>query len=665
MRKAALWMLLAVLLLALSGCAALDGLSQSNALPDLRLLSQPPYEEQPPAETPEQTPSALRLDLWLDASQVMGGVNPNEQSMYPHASRRYREGGFHYRYENTVGMYETVLRCMLSSAEGSRVRLLRYGNERLPDEYLLDRVAPGASAQELCSIRRDMLTCAIDPMPSVFQLFSGEKMTDSFYSLGSPWLNRMADLNARLLENPGLHSVMSEALNQQIHAIARGYDDTLLAVGDDGDYPLLYALANLDLSRLSVITCDPAAIRRLSLVDENGQAHALVQELLNSRGVFDAGLSVGLYAFTLDYMGQLSTFAAADLSEPLLWGRLDYNSYTGLTDGVLAMPRTLLALVIGQPAQVDAFTAAFEARLDASDTLKVPRGPQNGQLVYARGGQTIVQEPFGFDYHYLLITRAGVQPITQYTQGVQLLAENAQVNVSGSLRTVTLAPENGAQPDRTLTLQLPLQRTCDGITMNAEKLANVELTVQNALLLDSVLPNRPGTAVPEGAQAIVLRDKIYVFGHQTAQSPVRVTGLSVSGEKLTVRLSVEGGALRPGYYRLLLSAELPGESFDWQTPAWVGALNASITNEHISAWKAFTQVLTTYERQRDFISKPFQHAWGDAGNTSYYGAIVPDFPPVELAPGLLELVSQLQGAARPGQQPYLRFVFDLFVTNQP
>ena len=135
MRKTILWTLLAAMLFCLTGCAALDSLSVSAVQPDLRLLSRPVYEEPSKPVITEES-GAYQLDLWLDASQTMGGINPQTESMYPHASRRYREGGFHYRFENTTGMYETVLRCMLSSAEGSRVRLLRCGNERLPDAFL-------------------------------------------------------------------------------------------------------------------------------------------------------------------------------------------------------------------------------------------------------------------------------------------------------------------------------------------------------------------------------------------------------------------------------------------------------------------------------------------------------------------------------------------------
>lgn len=72
----------------------------------------------------------------------MGGINIHEESVYPHFSRKYREGGFHYRYGSQVGMYEGVLRCLLAAAEGSRVRVLRAGNERLPDEALQALAGP-------------------------------------------------------------------------------------------------------------------------------------------------------------------------------------------------------------------------------------------------------------------------------------------------------------------------------------------------------------------------------------------------------------------------------------------------------------------------------------------------------------------------------------------
>ena len=664
MRKRLLGIVLLFALIMLSGCTMLDELSQSDALPDLRLLVPPEYQEETTVETAELPQTALQLDLWLDATPVMGGINTNPNSMYPHASRKYREGGFHYRYENQTGMYETMLRCMLSAMENSRVRLLRYGNERLPDDYLKEEVSLHASKEELSSIRRDMLTYAIDPMPSVFDSFSAEKMTDSFYSTGTPKMNQLANTDARILENTGLADRMEAALVQQISAIAKGNGEAFLPA-DDTDSALLYALNNLDLNRLSVITCDPAAIRRLNAVSSDGQPRALVEEILRSAGVFDAGMSVGLYAFTLDYMGQMASFTSADFSEPLIWGRLAFNNRTGLSEGTLVMPRTLLTLVIGQPAQVETFTTAFEKELAASATLQVPRGPQKGELTYTRNGETVVQEPFGFDYEYMVIARPQVEPITQRTEGIALAADDALVTLNGLLNTVTLAPVDGMQPDRTLTLTLPLAAPSGNITLDAGALVNVRLKVESALLMSDIIANGPDAVIPEGAQGIPLRDKIYLFSQQEAESPVRCADLASNGQQLTVQLAVDGRALKPGYYRIVFSADLPGSSLAWSTPAWVDVLNINVTNEQITEWESFTKLLTKYGRKRNYIANAYHHAWGDASNTAYYGEPVPDFPAVMMAPGLSELVHQLQSAAHPQTTPYIHYVFDLFVPNQP
>ena len=490
-------------------------------------------------------------------------------------------------------------------------------------------------------------------------------MTDSFYSLGTPMLNRISAINTRLLENPTLTGRMDTALEQQIRSIQKGWDDTLTDLADDNDSPLLYALDNIDLSRMTVITCDPASIHRLSAVDDAGEVHQLMEELLEERGVFDAGLSVGLYAFQLDYMGQMSSFGAADLDEPLLWGRIDYNTYTGETGDLMPMPRTLLTLVIGSPAQVEQFTSALDAQLAASETLKELRGPQNGQLTYTANGQTIVQEPFGFAYEYMVISRAQVEQLSQYTPGAALSAEDAEVNVNGTLHTVTLKPVDGVQPDRTLTLTLPLSALSSGMSMDAAQLDNIVLSVEDALLFSHTLPNHPDTILPEDAQTITLRDKVHVFSKLSPESPVSCAALSSDGQMLSIQLKVHGDMLTPGYYRLLLSADLPADSMDWQTPAWITSLNANITNEQIASWEYFTELLSKHERKRAFISRQYQHAWGDATNKSYYGQPVPDFPPVTLAPGLSEMVRQMQSSAHPATTPYIRFVFDLYVTNQP
>ena len=230
-------MLLALLLCAallLTACGlpgaldAFSGADSAASAPDLRLLEWPAMSAAVPGETEAPASAApLLADLWLDASQVMGGINVHEESVYPHFSRKYREGGFHYRYGSQVGMYEGVLRCLLAAAEGSRVRVLRAGNERLPDETL-DALA-GSGAEARASVTRDLLTCAMNPLPSFFAGLSAENMEGSFYDLGTPMLNRLRALDASSLENPSLAPAMADALDRQIAAIQSGDTDGYVA----------------------------------------------------------------------------------------------------------------------------------------------------------------------------------------------------------------------------------------------------------------------------------------------------------------------------------------------------------------------------------------------------------------------------------------------------
>ena len=145
-------------LLALTRCAVLEVEGTPVAAePALQLLSMPAYEDrEAPAISPEDAQGHLRVDLWLDASQVMGGVSDNKDSIY-YRVRRFQQGGFHYRFGNTVGWYEDVLKALLSAAEGSRVRVLRAGNERLPDAFL-QSMGFDLSGEAARSLRRDLLT---------------------------------------------------------------------------------------------------------------------------------------------------------------------------------------------------------------------------------------------------------------------------------------------------------------------------------------------------------------------------------------------------------------------------------------------------------------------------------------------------------------------------
>lgn len=652
MRRLWLAILLLMAAVCLCGCSVLLE-ETSEVQPDLRLLSRPVYEDDvSETESVVSSSQPLRLDLWLDASQTMGGINANEESMYPHHGGRYREGGFHYKYKESIGWYDSLLRSMLKAVEGSRVRILRYGNERLPDDYLLAQgVADESTTREgFRSLRRDMLTYAIDPKLRDLNALASEKMDESFYALGSPMLNQMEELRQSLLENPESAQSMSEALTDQIDAIGDERDEQLTVLGDDADYPLLYALDNFDLTKLSVITCDPASIRRLSAVSADGSSVALMEELLDKRGVFDAGLTVGLYAFTLDYMGQISSFGSADLSEPLIWGELKYINGKGKIEDVLPMPRTLLMLVIGEADHVDTFTTRLNAQLDSDPVYAELRGPEKQELTYTRGGETVIQEPFGFGYQYMQLARPVLKAASHHTEGIAL--HSASGETDPQTRLISLGKNDPVE----ITVTVPVENPKAALT-------DVSISVNGALLLSSVIPNNPDTEIPEGIQAIALRDKLYLYNQQESDAVFRVVKTEPTDGALVFTLTCDK-PLEPGYYHLYLSADYAARAVAWQTEPWVRDMNATISGEQISTWESFARLMTEHERTRANISPAFQHAWGPEANGKYHGMVYPDCPPVYKAPGLSELVRQLQRAADMEQSPCLRYTFDLFVSNR-
>lgn len=650
-----------------------------EASPALELLSMPAYEETAEIASAAVSSEAnpLRVDVWLDASQVMGGVNEHEGSIYPRASAKYRQGGFHYRYQDQAGWYENVLKDVLTAAEGSRTRLLRVGNERLTDGFLRSQGFDGTEEQ-LRSFRRDLLTYAVDPMPDVFSAFSSEKMTDSFYALGSPLMNQMerfAGDGGALLENPGRVEQMSKALQDFVAAFHQkkqeppaGYS----AVEKDDDSPLFYALQNLDTSRLSVVTCDPAALRRLTGTDVSGTPVDYLEKILQERGVFEQGLMAGLYVMQLDYMGQMTSFGAADFAEPLLWGRPDYAE-NRTTQGAMPMPRLLYLLAVGQPEQVRAYTEKLNALLDTDTSLQGTRGPEKGRLCYAAHGETVTQEPFSFFYEYTEIQRPSAGLYTQRAEGFTVETEQGTVSRENGLYTVRLTGREGSEG---ITLHWPLQAVEGAETLDLSQLTGTSVRAIDSLLLDSVLPNTPETAEDsrEERQILTLRDKRYVFVRQDdpfadekEENPFTLTDICWNEEsgQLEVNLQVDHAKLKSGYYRLEVETNLSGRQILWPKVDWIGQLGTEITNSQISTWEAFTQHLYRCGRRLKNVPKQFDHAWGPAASKPYQDVAIPDFPPVYRALHLQSLVQQLREGANVENVPLIRCVLDVFVADMP
>ena len=162
---------------------------------------------------------------------------------------------------------------------------------------------------------------------------------------------------------------------------------------------------------------------------------------------------------------------------------------------------------------------------------------------------------------------------------------------------------------------------------------------------------------------IALRDKLYIYRHQESGAAFRVAKTEADGDALVFTL-VSDKPLEPGYYHLHLSADYAAGAVAWETEPWVSECSATLSNEQISTWETFTSLMATHERKRENIARTFQHAWGPAADGKYHGMAYPDCPPVYKAPGLSELVKQLQRAADLKQSPCLRYTFDIFVDNR-
>lgn len=675
----------------LGGCNLVELRGETvAAVPNLGLLQMEPYVEEGVETTADSNTQDghTQVDLWLDASQGMGGINTSEKTMYPHIGRRFREGGFHYHYGNGAGWYESVLIAMMEAAEGSRLRVLRFGNERLPEAYLKSRgVAPAEITQDqLRSLRRDMLTYAITPNPALFTSLSAEDMAGSFYALGSPTLNQMASFaqaGGAELENPGKAQAMDQALAAQVEAIEAGQGQAVLATRtkDENDYPLLYALDNIDLSRLSVVVVDPAGIRSLSGTSLEGEPLQYVERLLSQRRVFDRGLTAGLYAFQLDYMGQMSSIGEADLAEPLIWGRPIYNLEKRVIDYVAPMPRIAMALVIGRPGQVTAYMDKLNAKLEGNAGLNGLRGPVNGELTYARDGATVTQQPFTFAYWHTQFSRPDAGYYTQHSQGAALGVSQGEGSVveQNGLQTVLLAPgKKGEQEDRTLTLTFPLRQDDAGAQLDLSQLQAMRAEVLSAITLTETLPNTALTQRDQqpDEQVLALRDKLYVyqrreepFADTPQASPFTLASLALSpdGKQLVCTLQVEGPKLQEGYYRVQLLADLTAQEVAWLPVDWIdgtGGIGASIGSEDVLRWETFAAAVAKYDSNADAIPKNLTHAWGPYTDKPYHGIPVPDCPPVEKAIALRELAAQFRQAATAQQSALMRYVFDVFVDNR-
>ena len=217
-----------------------------------------------------------------------------------------------------------------------------------------------------------------------------------------------------------------------------------------------------------------------------------------------------------------------------------------------------------------------------------------------------------------------------------------------------------------MTVSLPVTQESGAASADLSGLT-ASVSVEAALILTDTLPT---TAQAGEGQVIALRDTQYVFTREDEafrsgerQSPFTLAGVSLEdgGNRLTLTVSADEAALAPGYYRVLVSADLSGAQIEWEDVPWAASLGVRLTNEQISAWEQFAQAVHTYDGGSAGVPRQLQHAWGPVNESGYHGLTIPDFPPVMRAPGLEELIAQVRAAANVEKAPLVRYAFDVFV----
>jgi len=232
-----------------------------------------------------------------------------------------------------------------------------------------------------------------------------------------------------------------------------------------------------------------------------------------------------------------------------------------------------------------------------------------------------------------------------------------------SLPTVAVA--YGQTGKCRITLTWPLSEMDGGLTMRAASLPALQITPVTTLLLSQTGQNTPDAVPPQGnVQTLALRDTLYHFAltHGGQENPFMADALRITdGGELTASFTADCADLQPGYYRLLLHADVTGEQLAWPEIPWVNRLNADVTNQQIDSWLQVGKALQQRHKSGGSVPNLFRHAWGDKPGSEYLGVIIPDCPPVYAVPRLSELIVQLQAAAQIDALPLVYAQLDVFV----
>lgn len=637
-----------VLLLCLLVNAALAG------APDMRTLTYtaPAAYEVQAEEAGVDANRVIPVDVWLDATPNMGGINVIADSLLPSArGSAHYEGGFHYRYvegrTELHGWYVDLLEALpeLMGPQRSRLRVLRY-DDGLFSEELLEQYG----LTDTPSVQRDLHTWATDASAETFTAMV-EPDARQFYTPGSAAANRAKSVT---LENAAQREDVYAA---QAAGLALHREGRELVQREAGEAHLMMALSSLDPDHLSLITVDTWSLGRMTQV-QDGTVVDSIAPLLEASGLFQQqDLSMTVFALRMDYVGAISSFAWEQPAEALQWGRLTNGSGKWRE---CAMPRCMLLLVAGHAAEVAEMSRRLET-LFSSEAFAGQRGFQDGDgqaalVNYFYEDQRYTRTAFDFAYVREDIPRAK-RLTCQTLSAVTEVTQNGTVKAIGE--TLVAASQGGRYADQEITLQFPLPET-GGVKLDAAALEQaVRAELIGSLTLTETYQNTPANRAAldaAGTQYVAYRDQMYAFAPLENMTGAAVTA-AVDGQTVRVTLHLAGASLTPGWRTFRLTMNIPAEA--WQMPngfAWLqdndlsgaadaGKWNYAYSEKLPAAWLTLPQKIHDASgTTRRELANTLRHAWC-IGTESQTLGMTPNIPPVFRLLGAEELVRQLRQSA--------------------
>lgn len=643
----------------------LPALALAQGVPDLSLLVYETPERMAPMEaTGAARARIIPIDLWLDGTENMGGINGIEGTIYQGAEESIYSGGFHYLQSYGWGGKElhgwyldilTALPTLLGDGQATW-RVMRYGDEKISDELLGEF---GLDPARGASLRRDLMTYANGVDAQLFREMV-QPTAANFYGLGTEGMERIGMLDD--VENADCREALAAA---QAALLARAREGSAGAVMDReaGESHFLQALESMDTTRLNVLTLDTWSLGN----DQAARGDTLTsvyQETLEALDLFAGqGLAVTFFALRLDYVGSITSYGMLRPQEAMHWGRLLQAENGRYKE--CAMPRDMLMILIGREDEVDEVAGRLERFLQTDETLNDAQGrgfhPGDGAVVavnYFYDDELYERTNFTFAYD-----RGDLRP-EQVTAATEA---DAAVLLSGGTEWVVHPKADGGYSDQQLTITAPLTEAMRALGVTAESLIGTA-ELADSLVLTQTAANAPETVAAlreeAGVQVIPLRDRLYIF--RAAEALDMQLSARVESDQLTVTVTLPGAQLAPGYWTLHVSCRQPDgaaalpAAFPFADEAW----NYETGERMPTQWLDMpARIAASADDVRRRLQSGLRHAWCVGNERTTLGQ-TPNIPPVFRLLNAERLTDAFRQAAVQGEKLILDVQVTIRVDNR-